>query len=65
MVSLGLISRGWMLGNARAISDDGRTIVGVGLNPLGLTESWVPRNPEPGTAMMFALLLGVGVLRAR
>lgn len=31
---------GWTLTRATGVSDDGRVIVGVGINPLGQTEGW-------------------------
>lgn len=37
---------GWQLTRATAISDDGRTIVGFGTNPNGLTEGWLVRLPQ-------------------
>jgi len=37
----GLDLSGWMLQQAQAISADGRTIAGIGINPLGYTEGWV------------------------
>ena len=58
LIGLGLDLEGWTLRNAEAISDDGRTIVGSGFNPDGLTEAWIAVVPEPGTA----LLLGAGLL---
>ena len=36
----GLDLAGWTLTNARGVSTDGRTIVGVGVNPTGQTEAW-------------------------
>jgi probable HAF family extracellular repeat protein len=36
----GLNLAGWTLSNARGISADGFTIVGVGINPEGQTEAW-------------------------
>lgn len=32
---------GWALSRATGISDDGRTVVGFGINPTGHTEGWV------------------------
>lgn len=32
---------GWTLSRATALSDDGRTIVGFGVNPSGVVEGWV------------------------
>ena len=51
---------GWTLSEARAISDDGFTIAGFGVNPDGKTEAWVATIsaiPEPSTG----LLLGLGL----
>lgn len=44
---------GWILTNAEAISADGRTIVGYGINPSGKPEAWVVTLqtyvPEPAS----------------
>ena len=37
---------GWQLTEARDISDDGRVVVGTGINPAGQTEAWVFRFPS-------------------
>ena len=37
----------WTLSVALGISDDGRTIVGRGINPDGNTEAWIALIPEP------------------
>lgn len=39
----GLDLAGWSLNNATAISDDGRSITGLGRNPAGQIESWLAR----------------------
>lgn len=53
----------WVLLEARAISDDGNTIAGTGLNPNGDSQGWVVRLPEPGAAAQGAFaLLGVAAL---
>jgi len=52
----GLDLSGWSLDYARAISDDGSTIVGFGVNPSGRGEAWVVVIPEP-TALA---LVGLG-----
>jgi uncharacterized membrane protein len=60
LVGLGVDLTGWSLTAATAISDDGLTIAGNGINPAGLQEAWVVQLavPEPST---FALL-GAGVV---
>ncbi|HRX84159.1 MAG TPA: PEP-CTERM sorting domain-containing protein [Phycisphaerae bacterium] len=54
----------WRLLWAAAISDDGRTIVGQGVNPQGYSEGWVATIPEP-TAGWLLLLGGAILLRGR
>ena len=51
---LGLDLTGWRLITARAISSDGRTIVGLGRNPNNINESWIATIPEPGTFSLLA-----------
>lgn len=53
----GLDLTGWSLEGAVGISDDGMTIAGTGINPLGDYEAFVATLPEPGA---FGLLT-VGV----
>ncbi len=43
----GLDLAGWTLSLAYGISDDGRTIVGRGLNPRGDREAWIVTLPAP------------------
>jgi hypothetical protein len=46
--SYGLDLDSWTLKMARAISDDGFTIVGKGINPDGNEEAWMVRLvPDP------------------
>ena len=55
---------GWMLSEAQGISGDGRTIVGLGINPDGFTEAWIATVPEPSTASLLALgLVGLAARR--
>jgi probable HAF family extracellular repeat protein len=42
---LGLDLDGWTLTSARAISDDGRSIVGTGRSPSGRKEGWIATLP--------------------
>jgi uncharacterized membrane protein len=58
----GLDLSGWQLERAEAISDDGITIVGQGVNPLGFDEAWVAALPEPSIAAI--LILGAGAIAA-
>lgn len=48
---LGSALIGWDLIEAIAISDDGRVIIGNGINPDGNFEAWIARIPEPSTAV--------------
>ena len=58
----GLDLTGWTLFGAEAISDDGRVIVGNGMNPDGAFVPWVAVLPEPATAVL--VLVGLaGVAR--
>lgn len=51
LVDLGLGPEltGWTLTSATAISDDGKTIVGYGINPNGEQEAFLAVLPEPGS----------------
>ena len=42
----------WFLREARGISADGRTIVGVGTNPSGDYEAWIVTIPEPSSLVL-------------
>ena len=44
---------GWQLWEAKGISDDGRTIVGVGEGASN-REAWIAVIPEPSTALLLA-----------
>ena len=50
----GLDLSGWVLTAATAVSYDGKTIVGYGINPDGNPEAWIAQIPEPGTAWLVA-----------
>jgi probable HAF family extracellular repeat protein len=56
----------WKLLSAADVSADGRTIVGVGENPLGLREAYIATIPEPPTLLLVAVAAaGVAALGAR
>ena len=54
---------GWQLMHATAISDDGLTIAGYGINPNGSKEPWMATIPEPCSILL--LSLGALALRRR
>lgn len=45
---------GWQLSYAFGISDDGRTIVGQGRNPLGHSAAWIVTIPAPAAGLWIA-----------
>jgi uncharacterized membrane protein len=53
----GLDLDGWRLQTATAISDDGRVITGIGINPSGATEAWIAQVPEPSIALLLSVAL--------
>lgn len=55
LTSGGIDLGGWYLNKARAISSDGSTIIGSGINPDGNYEYWVATIPEPATVALLAL----------
>jgi probable HAF family extracellular repeat protein len=62
----GLNLAGWHLTEANAISADGMTIVGQGINPQGLSEGWrVQFVPEPSSCALLALGLAMFAMRTR
>ena len=66
--SLGVDLAGWSLASATAISADGFTIVGNGVDPdhPGALRGWIAVIPEPATGGLFgAGLVALGQLRRR
>ena len=64
LADLGLDIGDWVFESATAVSSDGHTIVGYGINPDGVREGWIVTIPEPTTAALFALgLLGLASRR--
>jgi probable HAF family extracellular repeat protein len=63
LAELGLDLTGWLLESATAISSNGHTIAGYGINPDGVREAWVATIPEPATGLLVAL--GVTFLAAQ
>ncbi|MBX9792466.1 MAG: PEP-CTERM sorting domain-containing protein [Pirellulales bacterium] len=55
---------GWTLTQATAVSADGRTIVGRGINPDGNGEAWIATVPEPSTITLAASGLACACLIA-
>jgi len=46
---------GWTLTEVADISADGRTVVGMGINPAGQEEAWMATVPEPSTLVLLAV----------
>ena len=64
LTSQGVDLTGWRLTAARAISADGRTIVGDGFGPGGVN-AWLAVLPEPGAAILIGVALLALAARAR
>jgi hypothetical protein len=52
---------GWTLTSVSKMSADGLTFAGVGINPSGVTETWIATIPAPGTVMA----MGIGLIAVR
>jgi uncharacterized membrane protein len=57
--------QGWTLEVATDISDDGRTILGYGINPQGETETWIATIPEPSSVVLCLIWAFVAVATYR
>jgi probable HAF family extracellular repeat protein len=58
LTAQGVDLTGWMLTNATAISADGTTVVGNGINPRGQSEAWlanITAVPEPSATALTGL----------
>lgn len=66
LAAYGLHLPGWRLTDAWGVSDDGRTIVGAGIDPGGIFRSFIAVIPEPGVPLLLGLgLAGLGGMRPR
>jgi len=52
--SSGIDFTGWTLTSVSKMSADGLTFAGSGINPDGLTETWIATIPAPGTLVFIA-----------
>lgn len=59
----GIDVSGWTYLRATAISDDGFTIGGSGVNPLGQRQGWIATVPEPNTSLLLIAGLAFFVRR--
>lgn len=55
----------WQLWSAEAISADGKTIIGNGLNPQGVQSGWAVTLPEPPTWLISTTGLALLALRGK
>lgn len=56
---LGLQIDGWRLEFPNSISGDGRTVVGSGYSPSGMSRGWVITIPEPSTLIFFGIAIAL------
>ncbi len=61
---LGAALQGWSLSMASAITPDGKTIIGYGIDPSGQTEAWIATVPEP-VSLGLMVLGAVALVRTR
>src|SRR5262249_52839072 len=55
----------WTLNGAMGISNDGRTIVGIGRDPQGRDQGWIATIPEPNTLALAAIGFALAGWRLR
>lgn len=65
LAALGVDTNGWYLERAEAISADGRTLVGEGIDPNGEIVGWVAFLPEPATGLLAAVAVLATMARSR
>jgi hypothetical protein len=53
----GINLTGWALLSASAISADGQTIAGAGVDPQGQSAAWIAVIPEPSTGTLVAVAI--------
>lgn len=61
LMALDVDLTGWTLRSATAIAADGKTIVGIGINPRGQTEAWLAEFSVPEPTMAGPWLFGAVV----
>ena len=54
----GLNLTGWTLNSAVVISDDGKAVAGIGINPMGYEEAWYASLDRPITALPTPIIDG-------
>ncbi len=59
----GLDLAGWQLNSIAAVTPDGKTFVGSGIDPAGNSEAWIAVIPEPASPVLW--LVGVAVFCRR
>jgi len=64
LADLGVDLTGWSLTSASGVSADGRTVVGKGINPSGVSEAWIAVLDDPAPVPVlgpigFSILLGL------
>ncbi len=65
LAGYGIDLDGWTLTDATGVSDDGLTLVGTGINPLGQQEGWVAHIPSPGSGITMTSAIVLAMRRRR